>query len=82
MDPMLEQFCRIYRREDLRPEWFSQFQRYLSSVVQPKLDQLEPLLLENEKLREELAAVREAVPVKRGPGRPRKVRPEDVEVGA
>ena len=79
---MIEQFCRAHRREDLRPEWMSQFQRYLQSVIQPQLNQLEPLLLENEKLREELAVVKQAQPEKRRPGRPRKVRPEDVEVGA
>jgi regulator of replication initiation timing len=73
MDPMIEQYCRAHRRDDLRQDWFSQFQRYLKDVIQPQLEQIEPLQLENEVLREELAALRQAQPEKRGPGRPRKV---------
>lgn len=85
MDPMLEQFCRVHSPENLRFDWFRQFQSYLSSVIHPKLVNIEALELENEKLREELASLRQQQPepvVKRKRGRPRKVQPEDVAVGA
>ena len=75
---MIDQFVRAHA---LRPDWFRSFQRYLRDVIAPKLDSIEALELENEKLREELAALRQAQPEKRKPGRPRKVRPEDVAVG-
>jgi hypothetical protein len=73
MDPMIEQFCRIGAFPGgLRVDWFRQFQRYLAEVVEPQLAKVEPLELENEKLREALAQVRAE---KRGPGRPRKEEP-------
>ena len=78
MDPQIEQFCRAH---DFRIEWVRGFQRYLRDIVQSQLDQIEPLQLENEKLREELATLRAAQPEKRKRGRPRKVQPEEVAVG-
>jgi hypothetical protein len=77
VDPKIDEFCRAH---ELRTEWFRSFQRYLRDVISPQLDKVEPLELENEKLREELAVLRQAAPVKRGPGRPRKVQSEAVGV--
>jgi hypothetical protein len=56
MDPILEEICRARGPQDVRPDVFKRWQRYLADVIGPRLEVMD--------------AVDE--PLRRGPGRPRK----------
>ena len=85
MHPVFDEFCRAAA---LQPHVFRRMQRQVRTEIQPLLDERETLLVEVASLREANADLQRqietlmATSVKRGPGRPRKVQPDDVAVGA
>lgn len=56
-DPQLEEFCRIRGVSDCRPDVFRRLQRHVNDTVQPRLDERERLLLDNEELRTKVTAL-------------------------
>jgi hypothetical protein len=77
--PVIEEINRVYHTSNIRDIAFRRWQRLLRDEVQPMLDEREKLIEENAALSEQIRLLRsaveayeQAVPVKRGPGRPRK----------
>jgi NADH:ubiquinone oxidoreductase subunit D len=56
-DPQLEEFCRIRGVADCRPDVFRRLQRHVADTVQPRLDERERLLVENEELLTKVTAL-------------------------
>lgn len=52
--PTIEEFCRVSSPSDLRPEFFARCKRIFRDEVQPRLDERDTLLVENEELKKEV----------------------------
>lgn len=59
MDPVIQEFCRAKSPSDIRPDVLRRWQAYFRDVIAPALD-----------ARQDAAG--DEMPVRRGPGRPRK----------
>jgi len=74
MHPLLQEICRTPGVGSVQAICFNRWQRQLRDEIQPMLDELAELRAWKATADAEAAlAPPEAVPVKRGPGRPRKL---------
>ena len=76
--PAIDEFSRIYSMAQFQPQTFRRLQRVFRDDVQALLNEREALLVENAALKAQIAQVEAAAvdqpdPIRRGPGRPRKV---------
>ena len=75
--PAINEFCRIFALDQMRPQAFRRFQRVFRDEVQPQLDERERLLEENAALKAEIETLREQQAGAKAVGKAAK-RPQEV----